>query len=141
LDPELLRRVVENEVARLDWQNPEVVGYLSRYPEYRPEAMLRLLVFGYAIQEFESEGIAIGCRKDRGFQALCDGIPVPAQDLIKFRRANRPLIEAVLGRVFETVASSREGGSAVECGSAGEDPFLREARRRLDIARHFDTQD
>lgn len=141
LDPQSLRGVVEKEVARLDWRNPEVVGYLSRYPEYRPEAMLRLLVFAYAIQDFESEGIARNCWSDAGFQSLCDSKPVLAQDLIKFRRANRPLIEAVLGRVLRVAGTGDGALGRGETSSSGEDRFNKEARRRLDIARHFDTQD
>jgi len=103
--------------------------------------MLRLLAYGYAIQEFESEGIALGCEKDFDFRALNDGRAVKAQDLIKFRRGNRPLIEAVLEKVFRAAAERGHRFQADEKDSVKEDSFLKEARRRLDIARHFDTAD
>jgi hypothetical protein len=140
-----LRELVLSEIAKLDWQNPEVVGYLSRYPAYRPQVLLAVLAFAYAIGEYESDTISAACEQDRHFRALCEGRVVAAQDLIKFRRANRPLIEEVLKRVFCALQPALGEGSGVALSRgiipAGDEVCGAEASRRLDIARHFDTLD
>lgn len=133
--------LVASEVSRLDWQNPQVAGYLTRYPGYRPQVLLSVLVLAYATQELESEGISAACEKDFEFRSLCLGKSVDSQELIKFRRANRPLVEVVLARVLQQAAvrvqTRRFTGSALP----DEPWFLAEATRRLDLARHFDTLD
>ena len=141
-----LRELVLTEIAKLDWQNPEVVGYLSRYPAYRPQVLLAVLAYAYAIGEYESDCIAVACEQDGDFRALCDGKGgVAAQDLVKFRRANRPLIEEVLKRVFCALRPALCDASGVAFSRGiipADDQVCRtEAKRRLDIARHFDTLD
>ena len=140
-----LRELVLTEIAKLDWQNPEVVGYLSRYPAYRPQVLLSVLAYAYAIGEYESDCIAVACEQDGDFRALCDGRGVAAQDLVKFRRANRPLIEEVLKRVFCALRPALCDASGVAFSRgitpADDQVYRTEAKRRLDIARHFDTLD
>jgi hypothetical protein len=136
-----LRELVSSEVARLDWQNPEVVGYLTRYPGYRPQVLLSVLVLAYATQEFESEGISAACERDFEFRTVCSGKSVDPQELIKFRRANRPLVEVVLARVLQQAAVRIQTRRLTGSVLPDEPWFLAEARRRLDLARHFDTLD
>jgi len=141
LSPKGLRELISVEVARLDWQNPDLVDYLKRHPGYRPQVLLSVLVFAYVTQEFESEAIAMACERDCEYQTLCYGSAIPAPDLIKFRRANRPLIEAVMARVLHQAVDPVQARRVGEFGSADGEHFLIEARRRLDIARHLDTVD
>jgi len=136
-----LRELVSSEVARLDWQNPEVAGYLTRYPGYRPQVLLSVLVLAYATQEFESEGISAACERDYDFRTVCSGRSVDPQELIKFRRANRPVVEVVLARVLQQAAVRIQTRRLTGSVLPDEPWFLAEARRRLDLARHFDTLD
>jgi len=136
-----LRELVSSEVARLDWQNPEVAGYLTRYPGYRPQVLLSILVLAYATQEFESEGISTACEKDFEFRTICSGRSVEPQELIKFRRGNRPLVEVVLARVLQQAVTRVQTRRLAKSVLADEPWFLAEAKRRLDLARHFDTLD
>jgi hypothetical protein len=139
--PTDLREIVLEEVARLDWQNPEVVDYLSRYPDYHPQTLLSVLAFAYAMQDFESEGIASACDHNPDFQALSGGRMVRAQDLINFRRSNRALLEVVLGKVLRQASAVGRGRLTFDPDADDEEVYRLEARRRLDIARHFDSLD
>src|SRR5512137_2359549 len=45
---------IQEEILRLDWNNPLVVEYLKHHPEYRPKTMIALLCLGYSTQAFSS---------------------------------------------------------------------------------------
>ena len=53
----VLRQWVSEEFEALDWNNPEVIEYLSQRPGFQPKAALSLLTYAYATGLFESEEI------------------------------------------------------------------------------------
>jgi hypothetical protein len=105
------------------------------------KAKLRLLVFAYATEVFDSEEIARNCRTDIVFRLLCSGtVPFP-DELMRFRRKNRDLIATVLVNIFARAVHYRFG----YCIVLPMVPLSRHLRdyaiERLDIARHMDTCD
>jgi hypothetical protein len=132
---------VEEEVERLDWQNPEVVAYLAQHPEYRPKVMLCLLVYAYATEVYATEEIVRKCYADTIFRLLCEGKAPNAQELIRFRRENRGLLKGVLTYVFmRTVREKYELGTIL-LPPGLKRYLLDNAIERLSIARHMDTME
>jgi len=128
---------IEEEILRLDWNNPLVVEHLKRHPEYRPKTMLSLLCLGYSSQVFSSQEIRARCHSHPEFALLCDGEVPFADELTRFRRKNRILIAEVLARVFKRIWQSQ-----CDFGVA-RDTWEKEihdiALARLGIARHMDA--
>jgi hypothetical protein len=128
---------IEEEILRLDWNNPLVVEHLKQHPEYRPKTMLALVCLAYSSQVFSSQEIRARCHSHSEFALLCDGEVPFAEELTRFRRKNRVLIAEVLARVFKKAWQS-------QCVSGGtNDTWEKEIRdialARLDIARHMDA--
>ena len=130
---------IEDEVLRLDWNNPLVVEHLRSHPEYRPKTMLSLLCLAYSTQVFNSQEIQSRCHSHPEFALMCDGQVPFAHELTRFRRQNRTLITEVLARVFTKICHSR--CDVVVAGDAWEKEIRDIASARLDIARHMDTCD
>ncbi|HYG36886.1 MAG TPA: transposase [Clostridia bacterium] len=115
----------------------------ASYPEpiCQPKTLLAILVYAYATETFESEGIEHACKSDTAFRLLCDGTTPYARELTLFRRRNRGLLVTLLVRLF-----TRALREQFVLGEANLPLGLRhrlheEAVERLDIARHMDTVD
>jgi hypothetical protein len=130
---------IEEEILRLDWNNPLVVEHLKQHPEYRPKTMLSLLCLGYSSQVFSSQDIRARCHSHPEFALLCDGEVPFADELTRFRRKNRMLIAEVLARVFKKIWQSQCVSALVS--GAWEKEIHDIAMARLDIARHMDACD
>jgi len=125
-------------VEELSWANPELVAYLKAHPEYRPKMLLRLLAFAYATGIFEAEEIESSCFSDPFLRYICEGEPLRAKQISRFRRDNRFLLKWVLAQLFKEVLKKKFAlGNTLF--PAGLRRFLVEtAVERLDLARHLD---
>ena len=45
IDTEEIKAWVTEEVDTLDWKNPELLKYLDAHPDFRPQALLSLLIY------------------------------------------------------------------------------------------------
>src|SRR6266581_7503380 len=72
---------IDEELATLDWANPDLVAYLRAHPDFQPRTLLRLLGFAYATGIFESEEIVRLSYADANFRALCNGAVPSAREL------------------------------------------------------------
>jgi hypothetical protein len=129
--------VVET-VDGLAWSNPLVVSHLQRHPDYHPRALLRVLVYAYATGCTSSQTIAELCLVEAEFAQMCHGAAPFADELLRFRRRNRLLLESVLAAVYRRALAARTGQFRTSDVVAAAD---RAAVSRLDLARHQDSPD
>jgi len=129
---------IEEEVDKLDWNNPEVVGYLNQHPEYHPKAMLCVLSYAYATQVFGSEEIVRKCYADTVLRLLCEGQAPEAEQLMRFRRENRGLLKGILAYVFLRAVREKFNLGARLLPPGLKRYLVNDALERLDVARHMD---
>ncbi len=109
-----------------------------------PRMLLTLLTYSYAAGTYASEDIEWACQRQGGARYIA-GNAQPDQDSIRhFRRANRPWIEECLAWLLERVCQQMphlapaEGNQDIEPGNGPELPFLKHARRRVELATLMD---
>jgi hypothetical protein len=136
---EVLLEWIEAEVEKLEWGGPEFLQYLQEHPEYRPKVMLALLAFSYATQVFESREIVGRCETDRVCRLICEGRVPSGQELRRFRRRNRNLLETLLARVVLRALRVKFDLDAIQIPSELERDLHRHAVVMLDVARHLDN--
>lgn len=102
-----IREWIEDEIASLNWEDPELAGLMRANPDFRPKAMLRVLTFGYATGVADSECIAQACRIDETFHRLCDGRAPDTEELIFFQRKSRELLKLLLLELMKRVVKKR----------------------------------
>jgi transposase len=125
----------------LEWDTPALSERLRDHPEFRPQAILRVLCYAYATSVFSSEEVRRRCYSDPIFIGLCDGSPPFAEELMNFRRKNRGLIAALLSRVLQKVFRQKFEIKEFH-GLAGLRKLCTDtAVERLNIARHIDRLD
>ena len=90
----VLRQWVSDEFEALDWNNPEVIEYLSQRPGFQPKAALSLLTYAYATGLFESEEIDRKAHDDPEYAAIAGANwKGGARQLTRFRRECRGLLK------------------------------------------------
>ena len=134
-----LRAWVEDEVGRLNWDNPELVRLLKAQPTYHPRMMLALLSYAYLTAVFESEEIVNACYADPTLRDICGRLAIPRTSAIgRFRRDNRGLLRWLLQQVMTRAVQKRFDMPDIVI-PAGVKRFLHtNATERLDLSRHMD---
>ncbi len=113
-----LRSVVgERRLIELALEAAQFVGEGLPRPEKirehtpSPKMLLTLLAYCYASGIHGSEDIEWACENDLGVRYICANI-LPDQNTIRrFRRANRPWIEACLTRIHDAVCGADAGAA------------------------------
>jgi transposase len=138
LPQENLLEAITAIIEEMNWENPELVAYLKKHPNYRPKMLLRLLSFAYATGKFDADEIESNCYADPFMRYICEGEPPRAVEFARFRRANRFLLKTVLAYLFKE-ALKRKFKLGNTLLPAGLRRFLVvTAEERLDLARHLD---
>jgi hypothetical protein len=140
-DPSTVTRWVEEEVGNLDWDNPEVTGYLQHHPDYQPKRLMSLLCYAYATEVFGSDEIVRLCYEDAIYRGLCQGRAPQKRELIRFRRENRGLLRGVLAYVFIRAVRERFDLGTTLIPPGLKRLLLDNAVERLDTARHLDSME
>jgi len=126
--PATLRGWIEEET-----REPQAAGQSEG-----AEWLLVLLTFAYAQRMFGSTEIARTCRTNGAFSGICDGQMPVAEELWRFRRKNRPLLQQVLAGVFRRAICERFQIEASMVTPELEADLRCHALERLDLARHID---
>jgi len=129
---------IELEIAGLNGDVPQVVG---PPPPDSPKMLIALLSFAYATRIFSCEEVAARCCSDTTFRQICRGSFPAAQELSSFRRQNRPLLQRILARVLLRAVRHRFDLDADRLSPELEQDLWNHAARRLDVARHLDTDE
>lgn len=130
---------IHEEIARLNWSNPELTAFLESHPQFQPRVLLTLLTAAYLTAVFESEEIEERGYADATFRAICGSNAAPTRPAIgRFRRENRGLLrwllEQVLTRAIRTHFDAETGRFP-----AGLRRYVHNnATERLELARHMD---
>src|SRR3954451_22334380 len=66
---------IDAELEGIDWQNPTIVAFEQKHPQFRPKMFLRLLTYAYATGIYASEDIGEACYRDEMFRQICEGDP------------------------------------------------------------------
>jgi hypothetical protein len=75
------------------------------------------------------------------FRLICEGEAPPALDLSSFRRRNRRPLERILAGVFLRAVQHKFGLDAVWLSPELAQDLRNHASRRLDLARHVNTDE
>ena len=135
--PGQLIQWIAEDVDKLDWTSPALAEVTRSRPDFRPQVMLRLLIYSYATGLYESDEIVNACYGDPTLRALCEHRAPTAKEMVAFRRENRELLAAFLVQLFKRALRLKCGEFPV---SAGLKKVLGElAAARIDIARHMDA--
>ena len=130
---------IHEEIARLNWGNPELTAHLLTHPEFQPRKLLTLLTIAYLTAVFESEDIVERCYSDVVLRDIFGSQAAPQrQSISRFRRDNRGLLRWLMEQVLTRAMRTHFG---VETGRlpAGLKIYLHDnATERLELARHMD---
>ena len=136
--PSLIRTWIEEEMSRLDRNNPLLAEYPQDFPMCRYRAMACLLSFAYATGLFSSQEIAEAAWSEAMLRAICNGQTPSAREVRTFRRQNRSVIECVLAGIFRQAVIRQLALYGNPLVSEIE-PVLRDhAAERIEIARQMD---
>jgi hypothetical protein len=138
--PATLAAWVSDEVEKLDPAKAEAQQFQLEPPESQARELLRAVLYAYATQIYISEEIAAACRTDPILKALCeDKAPFP-EELERFRRRHRSLLETLLGQILVRAV----GEKFVNVGQLPpgfQNSLLRRAIDSIDTARHMDRNE
>lgn len=137
--PRLCEWILE-DVAKLNWTNPELLELLRKYPDFEPKALLNTMTFAYATGIFSGEEIARHCSEDPVFRGVRPKLPPIAGELRQFRKENRGLLKWSLTNVITRALKTQiTEGDAIDILPPGLRRYVVEnAVERLDLARHMD---
>jgi len=135
---QLLLQYIDELLGTIEWDNPNVVAFEQKHPDFRPRMFLRLSTFAYLIGVFSSEDVVEGCYQDDVLRSICEGDPPTARAVMAFRRENRGLLQWLLVEVFKHAIKHH-----LNMGDFLLTPGLKRyladsAMARIDIARHMD---
>ena len=86
VDTQTVRAWVEEEIATLDWRNPELLAFLRENPNLRARVLLTVLGYAYCTGVYDSEEVSRLCATEPTLRAICgDNFP-SARMLDRFRR-------------------------------------------------------
>jgi hypothetical protein len=138
VDRATLQQWIREDLDTLDWDNPELVAHLRKYPAYRPKMMLRLLTYAYATACFASEEILEGCSSDPWMRALTEEGPPQLKDIHRFRRENRGLFKWTLVQLLNRLIRCKFKVGSQRFPAGLKRYLVIQATERLDLARHMD---
>jgi len=138
VETEQLLEWIDAEVETINWQNPGVVAFEQKHPQFRPRMFLRLLTYAYASGTYASEDIADGCYRDETLRRICESDPPTARAIAAFRKENRGLLQWFLMELFKHAIKHK-----FKVGDLLVSPGLKRsladaAVARIDLARHMD---
>jgi len=113
--PDDLRSLVgERRLIELALEAAQIVGEALPRPERivedqpSPRMLLTLLAYCYASGIYSSEDIEWACEDDGAVRYICANTFPDQNTIRRFRRANRPWIEACLTRLHDAVCGADE---------------------------------
>jgi len=136
--PSILADWVNEAVAKLDSSTPEAQEFAQSASELR--GILRAVLYGYATQVYPSKDIVAACHTDRFFKLMCEGKPIFPDELERFRRTHRSLLESLLGQIFVR-AVSEKFANVGQLPPGFQHSLLRRAIDSIDTARHMDREE
>jgi len=95
------------QVETINWQNPGVVAFEQKHPQFRPRMFLRLLTYAYASGTYASEDIATvaTAMSARGLRER----PPTATRNCRVSQRNRGLLQWFLMELFKHAISTSSG--------------------------------
>jgi hypothetical protein len=134
--PEDLRQVVgERRLIELALEAAQVVSEGLPHPERiaggqpGPGMLLTLLTYCYAAGIYASEDVEWACESDSGARYICANVCPDQETIRRFRRANRPWVEAcivwVCSKAFHEAKTNAD--------------FTAVVRQRIELAIMMDT--
>ena len=138
IDRDFLKSWVREEIETLDWANPELEKYLKAHPDFRPKALLSLMVYAYANGLMESEEIISALKTSADLRQIWAGPGPTTKEIGRFRRENRPLLKWGLVQILKRAIQQKLqiGGPRFPVGLRRA--LIESAGERLDLARHMD---
>src|SRR6266404_1075477 len=101
MDRQELLQALAKPLETIDWQDPNLVAFEKKQPQFRPKMFLTLLTYAYATGLYASDDIAEACYSDEILRSICAGEPPTARDIMAFRRENRGLLQWLLAELFK----------------------------------------
>jgi hypothetical protein len=138
VDASAIRGWVDEEIASLDWQNPELLNFLRENPKFRARVLLTILSYAYSTGVYESEEIARLCTVDPALREVCQGEFPSTRMLDRFRRENRGLLKWVLVQILKRALRVRHNLNTSILPAGVKQHLIDLATERLDLARHMD---
>lgn len=130
---------LRDDIASLNWSNPELIAYLKAHPNYHPKMMLNVLTFAYTTGTLESEEILRRCDTDPLFRQFCtEAVPESISAIRKFRRDNRALLKWSLMQVLKRALLAHFQVEPLPFPAGLKRFLLDNALSRLELARHLD---
>jgi hypothetical protein len=138
VDKETLLNWVVEEIATLDWANPELEAYLEANPAFQPRFLLTLTVYSYATGACESDEVVDLFFREESLKRLFPNETPQTHDIPRFRRQNRGLIKWGLVQVLKRALRKQLdlGESLIPAGLRRY--VIGSAVTRIDVARHLD---
>ena len=138
IDRDLLKGWVTEEVETLDWANPELGKYLKAHPDFRPKALLTLMIYAYANGLLESEEIISALVTNPELRQIWAGPGPTTKEIGRFRRENRPLLKWGLVQILKRAIQQKLQLGDMRFPSGLRQALVESAGERLDLARHMD---
>jgi hypothetical protein len=139
--PWQIRTWIYEEIGRLDRDNSILGQDPQRQQLSQRRAMVCLLCFAYATQQFSSQQIAEASWSNAVLREICDGHAPFAHEVRNFRRQHRPVLEAALAGVFLQALASRHHLDPSLLTPEIERDLREQAVNRLEIAWQMDIDD
>jgi len=118
VDTQTVRAWVEEEIATLDWRNPELLTFLRENPNLRARVLL--------------------CATEPALREMCgDNLP-STRMLERFRRENRGILKWVLVQILKRGLRTRYNLNTSMLPAGLRQYLVDLATERLDVARHMD---
>jgi hypothetical protein len=135
-----LRKWIMDDVATLNWTNPELLEVLRKHPDFEPKALLNTLAFAYATGVFAAEEVERRCSTDLEFRGVRPKLPPIAGELKRFRKENIGMMKWCLVNVISRALKTQFiEGDAIETLPPGlKRHVVQNAIERLELARHMD---
>jgi hypothetical protein len=140
VEPGLLVLWIEEEIdrLRLDASQGKAVAGLSANSG---PSLLPLLSYAYATRIFNTQEIVRACHTDPLFRFLCENqVPFP-QEIIRFRRTFREVLQQVLAGLFRRAVAYRFDLDESHFPEEIERDFQARGAERILMARHMDVAD
>lgn len=138
IDRGVLKTWVREEIETLDWANPELETYLKAHPDFRPKALLILMVYAYANGLMESEEIISALTTNADLRQIWAGPGPTTKEIGRFRRENRPLLKWGLVQILKRAIQEKMNLGDIRFPSGLRQALVESAGERLDLARHMD---
>jgi hypothetical protein len=138
VDNQTVRAWVEEEIATLDWKNPELLAFLRENPNLRARVLLTVLGYAYCTGVYDSEEVSGLCATEPTLRAICGDQLPSARILDRFRRENRGILKWVLVQILKRGLRTRYNLNTSLLPAGLRQYLVELATERLDVARHMD---